>query len=395
MIFSYGARNYFSFKDGFEISLEFNSKVPKTISRSKKASNILGIKGANASGKTNVLKCLRFLGWFTTQSFKYDPEKNIYLEGYFSSTKPSDFYVDFEQNGIKYRYELSTTKKAVVREAIYKKISRRTMILERKLNEISYATAELSDVNVITLRNNASIIDTIEHYKLRNIGEDLSNIYSFFKSIKGNVHGLGFVEDSTLYNHNTVSKFYFNQPAALEFATEIIRSADLGISKIVIHESTGEDGELRYFPIFHHDIEIDSEIDSDIDKTENWLTYWEESDGTCALYRRLHTYWRVLQAGGILVMDEFDTNLHPDLLPKLLDLFSSGTSNPNDAQFIFTSHNLEIMDYLGKYRNYLVSKEKGESFCYRLDEIPGDIIRNDRSISALYRDGKLGGVPKI
>ncbi|MNP67524.1 hypothetical protein D3C76_1633680 [compost metagenome] len=79
----------------------------------------------------------------------------------------------------------------------------------------------------------------------------------------------------------------------------------------------------------------------------------------------------------------------------MLDLFIDEETNPDNAQLIFTSHNLEIMDYLGKYRTYLVAKEDSESYCYRLDEIPGDIIRNDRSISTLYRDGKLGGVPKI
>ena len=94
-------------------------------------------------------------------------------------------------------------------------------------------------------------------------------------------------------------------------------------------------------------------------------------------------------------MDEFDTKLHPDLLPLIVDLFEKEETNPHGAQFLFTSHNLEIMDYLGKYRTILVNKESLESFCYRLDEIPGDIIRNDRAISSLYRDGRLGGVPKL
>lgn len=94
-------------------------------------------------------------------------------------------------------------------------------------------------------------------------------------------------------------------------------------------------------------------------------------------------------------MDEFDTNLHPDLLPIIIDLFLSQETNPRAAQFIFTSHNLEIIDHLGKYRTVLVGKTESESFCYRLDEIPSDIIRNDRSISALYRGGKIGGVPNL
>ncbi|RLO37994.1 abortive infection protein, partial [Serratia marcescens] len=49
----------------------------------------------------------------------------------------------------------------------------------------------------------------------------------------------------------------------------------------------------------------------------------------------------------------------------------------------------------GKYRTYLVNKEKNESYCYRLDEIKGDILRHGRLISPVYKEGKIGGVPKL
>ncbi|MFJ2387645.1 AAA family ATPase [Pseudomonas koreensis] len=388
MIYSFGARNYFSFKEGFEVSLQFNSKVPKTISNSKKVSPILGIKGANASGKTNILKCIQFLAFFITRSFKNDESDKIRLKGFFKSEAPSDFYIDFEANGVRYRYELTATQNNVIREAIYKKVARKTLIIERKKDKIEHRTSEYTALDVITLRQNASLIDTALQYQISAIGEDLQNIYDFFSLVNGNLTSLGLISDSELYNHGVVSEYYYKIPKAFEFAKKIIINADLGIHDIVMHETKREDGTTSYFPIFHHDDDLES-ADS------NWLTYYHESDGTTALYRRLYQYWRTLNSGGTLLMDEFDTNYHPDLLPQILDLFLSEESNPKGAQFIFTSHNLEIMDYLGKYRTYLVSKENGESFCYRLDEIPGDIIRNDRSISSLYRDGKLGGIPKI
>ena len=61
---------------------------------------------------------------------------------------------------------------------------------------------------------------------------------------------------------------------------------------------------------------------------------------------------------------------------------------------LFTTHNSEILDVLGKYRTYIVSKENGESIAYRLDEIR-DILRNDRSISVPYKRHFIGGYPKI
>ncbi len=158
---------------------------------------------------------------------------------------------------------------------------------------------------------------------------------------------------------------------------------------IEIQETTRPDGEREFFPVFLHEVES---ID---DPLRRRLTAWDESSGTMALFRRLHLYWAVLSVGGVLVMDEFDIHCHNMLLPVLVGLFLDPETNLKNAQFIFTAHSTEIIDFLGKYRVVLVGKDSGESFCYRLDEIPGDLIRNDRSIAALYREGKIGGVPKI
>lgn len=106
-------------------------------------------------------------------------------------------------------------------------------------------------------------------------------------------------------------------------------------------------------------------------------------------------YIATLQLGGIAIVDEFDVHLHPQILPKILDLFTDPAKNPNNAQLIFSTHDTEILNTLGKYRSYLVNKTNNESFAYRLDEIPGDLVRNDRQISPIYRDGKIGGVPRV
>jgi maltooligosyltrehalose synthase len=83
------------------------------------------------------------------------------------------------------------------------------------------------------------------------------------------------------------------------------------------------------------------------------------------------------------------------MLPKLLDLFDSPETNTKDAQFIFTSHITEVLEKLSKYRTYLVNKEENECYCYRLDEIGGDILRHGRAITPLYNEGKIGGVPNL
>ena len=94
-------------------------------------------------------------------------------------------------------------------------------------------------------------------------------------------------------------------------------------------------------------------------------------------------------------MDEFDTDFHPHMLKKIVSYFDDEKLNVHNAQMLFSTHNTNILEYLGKYRTVLINKESSESYGYRLDEIPGDIIRNDRPIAPVYNSGKIGGVPRL
>ncbi|SPY96860.1 Predicted ATPase [Proteus mirabilis] len=133
----------------------------------------------------------------------------------------------------------------------------------------------------------------------------------------------------------------------------------------------------------------------DVDGEVEFLSFHNQSSGTKSLYKQSLLYYFVIEHGSVLVMDEFDINLHPHILPHLIDFFLDEDINKNNAQLLFTTHNTEILDILGRYRTYLVNKDGTESFCYRLDEIKGDIIRNDRSIAKVYNQGKIGGVPRL
>jgi AAA15 family ATPase/GTPase len=117
--------------------------------------------------------------------------------------------------------------------------------------------------------------------------------------------------------------------------------------------------------------------------------------GTKSLYNLLALYKLALDHGGLLLIDEFDINLHPDILPHLVKLFESQETNPKNAQLIFATQNSDILDYMTKHRTYLFNKVENESFCYRLDELDHNLVRSDRPISPLYRAGRIGGVPRI
>jgi AAA15 family ATPase/GTPase len=387
MIYSFGARNYFSFREGMSASFQLSAKVPATVAQGRKVSTVLGIKGANASGKTHILKCLTFLKEFMRNSFSLDEGEHIGFNSYFGNDEESDFYIDFKVGDVRYFYELTATPHTIIREALYKKLQRKTLIVERVGNIVVDRPNDYSAIDLVELKNNASLISTAVKYKIKELPDDFANIVEYLFHVTGNVARSGMVPDESMFERDTAAAFYYKVPEAFEFAKNIIRSSDLGIVDIKIHEHELSSGKIQYLPVFVHKVGKSDDT--------RFLTPFDQSSGTMALFRRLAIYWMVLDDGGVLVMDEFDQNCHPMLLPALIKLFTDKNSNPKGAQFIFTAHNADIIDELGKYRTMLVSKEDGESFCYRLDEIPGDLIRNDRSISALYREGKIGGIPKL
>ncbi|HEI8402777.1 TPA: AAA family ATPase, partial [Citrobacter freundii] len=110
MIYSYGLKNYFGFKEGAVVSFELNNRVPSEISMGRDVATVLGVKGANGAGKTNLLKALVFMSNFCTQSFSNTEDKNITADPYFSSKKPSEFYIDFKVGDTKFYYELAVTR---------------------------------------------------------------------------------------------------------------------------------------------------------------------------------------------------------------------------------------------------------------------------------------------
>ena len=379
LLLEYGFRNFFAFKEGAIVSFRFDGNTPDTISQGRPAATVMGGNGANAAGKTHLLKALHFLSWFGARSFDWKPESKMPIEPFGDSTEPSEFYAEFKIGEYTYRYEISLTDEKVLSEILHRTKSKRVTLFERKGNAIAHTTKEFSLLSTLQLRNNVSIISTANQYQLPILGD----VFAFFSNIITNVAYSGFHQP--LASINETSEFLKKAPTFHKFVEAFICSCDTGVSKIKIHEREGEKGKPIYYPTFIHNI----------GNKEYEVSTFEESSGTKRLFSILPDYLGTLAEGGLLVVDEFDLHLHPRILPKLIDLFTDEDTNPHNAQLIFTSHDSRIMDSLGRYRTYIVEKQDNESFAFRIDEVPGDMLRNDRPISPIYEDGKIGGVPHV
>ena len=375
MLIEFGGYNFFSFKEGFSISLKDKNSI----------SSVLAIKGANASGKTNVIKVLSFLKSFVTNSFTtLKPDEEIMIFPFFHNKNPISLYIVFKDNNIEYKYEIELTNAKVISEIIYIKHKRWTKIIERKEDKFIKISKDFKDLKTISLsRVNASFISIAKQYDIKAINP----LYNLFKNIETNVNVFGRTTNEDNFPHyKIVTKLYQENKDLLRFVIDILKKADTGISNIIIKKvtnpSTNKD---EFIPIFEYNV-------SD---TTKQLSYQEQSNGVKSLYLQLGLYAMALDKGMVLALDEFDVDLHPDLLPMLIELFEDEQTNKNNAQFVFSTHHTSIMDRLGKYKVILVNKDENESFLYRLDEIPGDMLRPDRAISPVYRANKIGGKPRI
>src|SRR3989338_7981572 len=130
MIYNYSFANFQCFKDPVCVDLTLSKKVDLThwmheTNSGERVSKLMGVLGANGSGKTVLLKPLAFLGWFINESFQQAPEALIPISPHFSAEdKSTEFTVLFDSDGTLWRYELQCTRERVLFEALYQKRER-------------------------------------------------------------------------------------------------------------------------------------------------------------------------------------------------------------------------------------------------------------------------------
>lgn len=150
---------------------------------------------------------------------------------------------------------------------------------------------------------------------------------------------------------------------------------------IVIENFQSQEPDITKICLLHCDSPFDYEFE-------------EESDGT----RRLFDFMELLLTSGdgvVFVVDEIDRSLHPMLTRHLLELFNE-IHKEDSVQLIFTTHEDVLMDkeYLRKDEIWFVDrKEELGSSLYSLDRFAE--VRSDTSIDKNYWNGRYGGVPVL
>lgn len=380
MLLEYGLKNFLCFREGASVSFRLDDNVPERVSMGLAAATVMCVKGANGSGKTHLLKGLAFLASFASTSFTTDPDAPIPVAPFFSNSEPCAFFADFQIGDAVYSYELDVTTTGVVRESLHKSSKRKTLVFERHQDTVK-AVARLKVLEGMKVRRNASLISMAYHHQI----EELAPIHAFFKNIHFNVGSSG-TRESLFLDIHKVAQVLSEHDDVRAYVEQFLKDCDIGITRLQIASEEGSDGERRHFPVFMHEV----------DGKEHPVRPATESAGTKQIFRLMLPIAAVVASGSVLILDELDLYLHPHLLPKLLGLFlDAKTATERPAQLLFSTHHSEVMDLCGRYRTTLVNKDGNQSYAYRLDEIPGDVIRNDRTLVTPYNDRKIGGVPRL
>ena len=139
--------------------------------------------------------------------------------------------------------------------------------------------------------------------------------------------------------------------------------------------------------------------------TVNGRTYHlglsDESEGTVKLLSVLPGVILTLAHGGVLLVDELDAKLHPQLLKRLVKLYTQPERNPERAQLIFTCHDVSIMknDLLRRDEIWFAAQnEENVSELWSLYDIQdkrGKRIKNTVAYDRQYLDGRYGADPYL
>jgi len=122
----------------------------------------------------------------------------------------------------------------------------------------------------------------------------------------------------------------------------------------------------------------------------------QESTGTQWLFILGALILEALESGSVLFIDEFEKNLHPHITQFIVELFRSKEFNKNNAQLVFATHDVTLMnsENLSRSEIYLVEKnEYGESELFALSDFEG--IRANTPFDKWYLGGKFGAIPQI
>jgi predicted ATPase len=124
------------------------------------------------------------------------------------------------------------------------------------------------------------------------------------------------------------------------------------------------------------------------------IPYLYESEGTRQFFNVYPYIWSALGTGGIAVLDELDSTIHPMLLPEILRWFYDLETNKHGAQLWMSGQSASLLEVLHKEEVFFTEKDdRGRTKIYGLTDI--ESVRRSDNFYQKYLGGVYGAVPRI
>lgn len=408
MLIDFSVENFTSIKEKITFSLKSTSgkKLSKNIINNSSSSFPSLVKnaivfGANASGKSNLIKSLFFIWEMVITSHQFNINTKIprlpYKFDDKTMEKPSKFDINFIYNNIRYNYGFSCTDNKFTEEYLYQIVNnKRKLIFKRdKMNHFRFGKDSVKQKKYA----NQTIPNVLYVSRATQLGNEKTKpVFEFFSN---SLH-INSNPNLPSWRNYTLKRIY-DQPEMMGKVVNLLQKFDFGgITDITIDREqspikqitfTGKDSMPSNIMESIEDtygIKFIHKINGKLIKLE--LT--EESSGTIKTFDLLGHILDTLEKGNILVVDELDSSLHPEVSQFILKLFTS-QHNKNNAQLIFTTHNTSFLDssLLRKDQIYFCEKEPNKAT--ELHSMSDFDIRQDANFEKSYKEGRFGSVPFI
>lgn len=362
------------------------------------------IYGANASGKSNLIKALQYMRGVVTESataiqpgqtfavqpFRLDPQ---------SAREPTSFEVTFIIDSVRYQYGFAMTPQRIVSEhlLVYKAFK------PQRWYERRYDT-----------RTGKDVYDFGPGLKgPKNLWEGATRPNALFLSMAVQLNSDAlrpvfdwFVNGVVIFNEQAqlspqVSIQMLQQTEGRRQICDFLSAADISIADIEV-VTRKVPGQSVHFDLVAGKTEVRTEEVEEHQLRFSHVTehgqavfdLMDESNGTRNLLFLSGPVLEILRKGLTLVIDELDSSLHTLLVRELVRLFHRPEINTGGAQLIFTTHDTSLLDAPGLFRRdqiWFVEKDRDQAS--ELVSLSEFSPRKNEALERGYLMGRYGGIP--
>lgn len=378
----------------------------------KKAKYIpcLSIYGANASGKTNIIKALDTFRFIVLNKIEgtYQPNRLNLKENF--TTFELSFYISKKEYTLKIKYN----EEGILAETLLEndKILYHIDGLDKNFNKISskgYSPDRLAQIYYVECCNENKQQRVLFLNRIANnytgLNKSITAVFNFIKNdieiypINQFPFSFGMDKLAATQDDTTIN-------IAFEKITSLLKKLDIDIDRMQLERNIQKidtNGNKFAFPVNadnvsfkNNEVSVDFifSYHKDINGNEIKFKFQEESDGTKVVAGILGVFLAALNLGTTLVIDELERSLHPLLLVEIVRLFKDKRYNKNNAQLIFTSHNTDILeaDLLRVSEIGIVKKTLNDgTMLRRISSFKG--VRNTLNFRKQYLNGTFSGIP--